>query len=183
MSLASSIKSIRSRIGRTMIEFAALIGCKQSTVSRYESGKLIPGRSVLLLLLQLAQGTEREIILDALGVNQSVALGWIERDFLNALWTFEDYLRATGAGCQKRDLTAEKNRIVLFSSATKEIILRGRPIEPALIAILNLWLAHADNPEAHIYFQHAASYLDVELTVLSSHPKKVRSKRASTGQK
>ena len=42
--LADAIRQIRKRLDKTMVQFAELIGCKQSTVSRYESGKLVPGR-------------------------------------------------------------------------------------------------------------------------------------------
>jgi len=42
-----------------MVEFAGMIGRQQSTISRYEAGKLVPGCAVLILLLQLAQDAER----------------------------------------------------------------------------------------------------------------------------
>jgi transcriptional regulator with XRE-family HTH domain len=152
-----------------MAEFAETIGCRQSTVSRYESGKLTPGRSVLILLLQLAQGRERQPILDALQVDRSLASGWNETDLVDALKTFEDYLETSPAPGKSRETRPKyASALAAFAKAAKRIVLKGSDVEPALIDILHHWINHAENRNAHGYFRHVAAYLEVELTVLQA---------------
>jgi len=165
--LASAIRAARQRLGKTMVEFAEMIGCRQSTVSRYESGKLVPGRSVLILLLQLAQGAERGPILEALGVSRAVATGWPERDLIEALKTFEEYLELSSAPPRARGRRREDS-LAAFARAAKRIVLQGAPVEPALVSVLEHWTAHGANPAARQVFRQLVAYLDVELTVLAS---------------
>jgi transcriptional regulator with XRE-family HTH domain len=62
-----AVRGIRKKLGLTMAEFAETLGSDQSTISRYESGQLIPSRTVLILLYLLSSGTEREAIEELLG--------------------------------------------------------------------------------------------------------------------
>ena len=134
INLAHAIRAVRQRLDKTMVEFAEMIGCRQSTVSRYESGKLVPGRSVLILLLQLAQGAERGPILDALGVGRAVATGWAERDLIGALKTFEEYLDLSSAAPRARR-RAREGSLAAFARVAKRVVLEGSPVEPALVSI------------------------------------------------
>jgi len=161
--LGPAIHAIRMRLGKTMVQFAELIGCKQSTISRYESGKLIPGRSVLILLLQLAKGAERKPVLDALGVTRQAAAGWQEQDLVKSLRVFEEYLEADRGS---RIARSAGPTLAEFARAAKRIVLRGRPVDPALVSILQRWIDHQDSPKAVAYFRDVASYLEVELKVL-----------------
>lgn len=179
--LAHAIRAARQRLGKTMVEFAEMIGCRQSTVSRYESGKLVPGRSVLILLLQLAQKAERGPLLDALGVSRSVATGWAERDLIGALKTFEEYLDLSSAsvGCRAQG-PAREGSLASFARAAKRIILEGAPVEPALVDILDHWIAHGATPAARRFFRQLAAYLEVELTVLGGRAGRPRQRSISS---
>jgi len=176
--LAHAIRAVRQRLDKTMVEFAEMIGCRQSTVSRYESGKLVPGRSVLILLLQLAQGAERGPILDVLGVSRAVATGWPERDLIGALKTFEEYLDLSSAAPRARDRGREAS-LAAFARIAKRVILEGSPVEPALVGILDRWIAHGADPAARRVFRQLAAYLDVELTVLG-RPTRGRRQRSTS---
>jgi len=51
-------------MGRAALSFAALLGVNQAMVSRYETGRTRPGSLVLYRLLRLAEGPEKNPILD-----------------------------------------------------------------------------------------------------------------------
>jgi transcriptional regulator with XRE-family HTH domain len=57
-----------------MGEFAQMIGCSQSSVSRYESGDIIPKRGVIERLIEVANEDEREEIIRALGISGSAVV-------------------------------------------------------------------------------------------------------------
>ena len=171
--IGSAIRNTRVSLGKTMAEFAEMIGCKQSTISRYEAGRLTPSRAVLILLLQLAKGADREIILESLGVDRSTRSEWSERDLLDALKTFEDYLAIPGKQAKRArgNQPAPASRLAAFAKAAKQVLLERPEPDPALVTILEHWIRHRANPKAHQYFRHAAAYLDVELSVLEARAK------------
>jgi transcriptional regulator with XRE-family HTH domain len=171
--IGSAIRNTRKSLGKTMAEFAEMIGCKQSTISRYEAGKLTPSRAVLILLLQLSKGADREVFLESLGVDRSTRSEWSERDLLDALRTFEDYLAIPGTQAKRRRGSAEQpvSPLAAFAKAAKRVLLERPEPDPALATILEHWLRHRGNHKAHQYFQHVAAYLDVELSVLEARAK------------
>ncbi len=179
--LGEAIREIRNRLGKTMVQFAEIIGAKQSTVSRYEAGKLIPGRPVLLLLLQLAKGSERDPVLDALGVEKGIAQGWDTLQLLGALRTFEGYLEGSRSDSRIRRVRADvRPSLEAFAEAAQKILLQCRDVDSSVVRVLNHWLDSGANPSAVEFFRHAAAYLDVEL-MASRHgaAKNRRSGRAS----
>ncbi len=152
-----------------MAEFAEMIGCRQSTVSRYESGKLIPSRTVLLLLLQLAEDSERQPILQALGVTRSLAQSWKPSDLADALRTFDAYLAAAGpAADRNRGRAPQGSALAEFARLAARIVSERHAVEPAVVEVLRLWLKHRTNRKARKYFRHIAAYLEVELSVLKA---------------
>ncbi len=168
--IAVAIRNTRKRLGKTMAEFADMIGCTQSTVSRYESGRLRPSRTVLLLILQLAEGPDREVFLNGLRADSATQSDSRERDLLDALRTFEDYLgmardRAARDDAERR---CPGSPVAAFARAAKQVLLGSPEPDPALTAILEHWIRHRKNRKAHEYFRHVAAYLDVELTVLEA---------------
>jgi transcriptional regulator with XRE-family HTH domain len=171
--IGSAIRNTRKSLGKTMAEFAEMIGCKQGTVSRYEAGRLTPSRAVLILLLQLAKGADREIILGSLGVDRSTRSEWSERDLLDALKTFEDYLAIPGKQAKRArgNQPVPASPLAAFAKAAKRILLERPEPDPALVTILEHWLGHRANRKAHQYFRHVAAYLDVELSVLQAGTK------------
>lgn len=167
--LGFAIRAVRERLRKTMSEFADMIGCRQSTVSRYEAGKLVPSRTVLLLLLQLAEGPEKQPLLAALGVPGSAAQGWIPSDLADALRTFDSYLSTAGGSADLTCSGAARGRtLARFAGLSAQIVSEGREIEPALAVVLELWLKHRANRQAWKYFRHVAAYLEVELSVLKT---------------
>lgn len=168
--IGSAIRNIRKSLGKTMAEFAGMIGCKQSTVSRYESGRLLPSRAVLMLLLQLAKGADKEVILGSLGVDRPIRSDWNERELLDALKTFEDYLATSGGQAKRGHGTppGAASPLVEFARAAKQIMLERPEPDPALVGILHHWIKHGSNRKAHQFFRHAAAYLEVELSVLQA---------------
>jgi transcriptional regulator with XRE-family HTH domain len=80
LSLGETISAIRQRLGKTIVEFARLVGSDHTSVSRYESGQIVPGKPILILLLLLAQGDEKPPLVKALGL----------RDDDETQTTFED---------------------------------------------------------------------------------------------
>ncbi|MEN6535951.1 MAG: helix-turn-helix transcriptional regulator [Bryobacteraceae bacterium] len=162
--LGKTIRGIRNRLGKTMVEFAEIIGAKQSTVSRYEAGKLIPGRPVLLLLLQLAKGNESGPVLDALGVEKGIAQGWNTLQLLEALKTFEGYLEGSRSDSRVRRVCADaRPSLEAFAEVAQKILLQCRDVDSSVVRILNHWLDSGTDPSVVEFFRHAAAYLDVEL--------------------
>jgi transcriptional regulator with XRE-family HTH domain len=162
--IGKTIRSIRIRLEKTMVEFATLIGAKQSTVSRYEAGKLKPGRPVLILLLQLAKGGEKAAILQALGVERTVAQDLESRQLIEALRTFESYLESPlrhGKALQAKPDGG--STLVDFVKAAKRIILAYEDVDPSVTAVLNHWYKAGTDPGTREVFRNAAAYLDVEL--------------------
>lgn len=162
--LSQTIRLIRQRLGKTMVEFAEMIGCRQSTISRYESGKLFPGRSVLLLILQLAQGAERKPILDALGVGPAAASGRPDRDLVGALKTFEQYLDLS-AEARSRPPSAS---LAAFAKVARRIVSQDSDVDPSVVSIVEQWSQYSDDPKAVQHFRNIAAYLDVELSGLAA---------------
>ncbi len=89
-SIEDTISAIRQRMSKSMVEFSRLVGAGQSSISRYESGKTIPGKTMLILLLLLAQGDEKEPLLKALGLRDDAE---IQQVFDGALESLVEYER------------------------------------------------------------------------------------------
>lgn len=64
--LGDVIREIRVNGGFSMMDFAKLLGCAQSSVSRYESGDMQPKPGMLKRLLEYASAEEKEKLRDAL---------------------------------------------------------------------------------------------------------------------
>jgi transcriptional regulator with XRE-family HTH domain len=58
-----AVRTIRSRLGLSQAEFASKIGCNQNTVSRYESGKLLPSGAILPRVWRLADTVGRNLLM------------------------------------------------------------------------------------------------------------------------
>lgn len=70
MTLGQSIKSIRKHLGETLVQFAARLGTDNSVVSRYENDRVVPSRSMLLLIAPYAETpAEKSALAKALGSN------------------------------------------------------------------------------------------------------------------
>jgi transcriptional regulator with XRE-family HTH domain len=65
-SLALSVSHIRRRLGMSQITFSQMININQSSLSRLEAGLWNPSVRVLMALLSLSTGKEREAVLSGL---------------------------------------------------------------------------------------------------------------------
>lgn len=159
-----------------MVEFARHLGCSQSTISGYESGKIDPSRSMLLLVLRWAEGEERAVILDALGVDRDQQEGWEPGELEKELEGLESYLSAGG---RKEFKTNSPRRD--FIRLAKQIASQPKSVPVWLIETLHQYLQNGDNPDAAEYFEYVPIYLDVQLKVLEA--RKASSNQASRSKK
>jgi transcriptional regulator with XRE-family HTH domain len=89
-----AVRAIRSRLGLSQAELASKIGLKQNTVSRYESGKTLPSIPALTALWDLADPTERHLLMAHL--NQAFSL--LDRD------QQREVLRVTEEGARREGI-------------------------------------------------------------------------------
>ena len=61
-SLASAIQQIRKRLDLSQADLAKRLACQQNAVSKYQSGKVQPGKDVLVRLWAIADDAERRLI-------------------------------------------------------------------------------------------------------------------------
>lgn len=166
MTLSETIRAIRKRRGETMVQFGERLGTDNSVISKYEAAKVMPSRSMLLLLLPLAEGEERRPILDALGLEESDTAGLDQATVQTALESFEAYLKAGGTGRGSKD----RNRQAFADLARQVIELRH--FEPALNGILEKWIQFGHLKEARQFFKNLDVYLDVELARFSDRERR-----------
>lgn len=130
LSWTITIRTIRQRLNQTMTEFAESLGTDQSTISRYESGHVVPSKTVLILLFLLAAGTERDPIRQAMGEMSEAAL-------LAHYKGAEETLKRLPKGSDRSRAEFAETSVALVSSE--------EPIEPALVELLRLFHTHARN--------------------------------------
>ena len=166
--LKEAIRTIRNRRRETMVQFALRLGCRHSTVSMYEAGKLRPSRSMLILLLQLADNdAEKRPILDALGVDDDLREGWSKADLAKTLSDFDVYTEAKRKEEGRKRKLPAKHALVEFAEQATLIVKELGEVDRSLVDILRLWVRHHANLEAHEEFQTAAAFLEVELSKFS----------------
>lgn len=154
--VSRAIRSIRQRRGESMVQFAERLGLTQGSVSRYEAGKLQPSRSILLLLLQLAEGDEREPILEALGEVPSEMQLWeadLNRRVDEARKELSEFFAKMEGGQRARER---------FFDLAMEIVRSGRTPLP-LIRAMELWRDHAGSSAAREVYEEAVMALATDL--------------------
>jgi transcriptional regulator with XRE-family HTH domain len=159
LQLPAVIRRIRQAQKMSMTEFAKEIGSTQSTVSRYEAGKLNPSRTVLLLLLQLAEGPERDAILGYLGVEPRNRAAATAKQLIDSMRIFEEYLDHQGTKPPAEEVPSQ----VDFARLAKTILINGPEPDLSLTRLLELWLVHGKTRRFREYFRRAVHYLEVEL--------------------
>lgn len=60
LSVGAAVKHIRERLGKTQVEFATMLGCREITVLRWEKEAFKPSGIALIQLINLAEGEEKE---------------------------------------------------------------------------------------------------------------------------
>lgn len=155
MTLAETIHAIRKRLKLTQSGFGKRIGVRPNTVSQYENGLILPGRSALLLLLAQAQDSERPPILKALGLKPEDVEGLNPENLADAAKKLDDYL----------DQPTAKSTPGLFefTRLMREIVSREEDVDASINGILAYWLQFSHDRRARKLFSNAKLYLDVEL--------------------
>lgn len=156
MPLAETIHSIRKRLKLTQSEFGKRIGVRANTVSQYENGLILPGRSALLLLLPLAEGDEREPILEALGEVPSEMQLW-EADINRRVDEAHEELVKVVAKMEGGQRARER-----FFDLAMRIVRSSRTPLP-LIRALELWDQYADSSDAREVYEEAVMALATNL--------------------
>ena len=173
--LARVIREIRKRRGLTTTKFGKLLDVTNGQISRYESGKAVPGYFPLWQLLPMADGAEKNPILNQL----ALALPWpienpsedrLRSEFRKFGFTVPgDKLKpaepadATEHGVWDaiRERTPHLAELV---RAVSQLCERKKEVDPSLVKILRLWLLSDDSdPAVRQRFTDAATYLEVGL--------------------
>jgi transcriptional regulator with XRE-family HTH domain len=165
LSVGGTISAIRKRLGKTMVEFARLIGSSHSTVSGYESGTVRPSKSMLILLLLLAKGDEKKPLLTALGVDDDAQ---IQRTFEGALDTILEYERAS---VRSRKSAAKDAGLREFAKEAAAVISSGVPLDPSVAEVLRRLRAQGSSRQIQARFRTFLAYLDIAAAE-SKHPAK-----------
>jgi transcriptional regulator with XRE-family HTH domain len=153
--MAKAVQSIRMRSGKTTTELGQMLGTNQSMISRYEGGKCLPGYITTAKLLALAEGDDRQAIMERIEdlVGSSDAQKIIESlpDGANSVLLGEA-------------LRTGKPNLVRFSSLAGAIIAAGREVDSSLPGLLSLWLeSGADDQFVRERFADAERFLHVSV--------------------
>ena len=153
--LGDTIQAVRKRLHMTRAQYASELWTSLSNVSRYERGQVKPGKRVLLHLLKLSEGDERQPILDALGVaNESEIKASIAGD----LALLRSQLMPGPGSAGSDPLRAEFAR-----EAAAIVSLDEVPMDPALVEILRRWRKHSGARQMKVHLRRFLAYLDLAL--------------------
>jgi transcriptional regulator with XRE-family HTH domain len=143
----------------TTAELAAALGVDQSMISRYESGKRAPRAPVLLRLLRLAEGVERNPILKQLSILQGRPVA--EEDALREA----DIMDAEAAALrQELEIMADpRPNLARFAYLAPKILHAGQEIDGSLNTFLELWLSAPEFREKAQCFRDAARFLEIAI--------------------
>ncbi|HZZ78436.1 MAG TPA: helix-turn-helix transcriptional regulator [Gemmataceae bacterium] len=157
--LPEALQQIRQRHQMTQAEFASMLGLTHGAISKYESGKASPSRTVLLLYLALAEGREKPAIFEAIGGVQNLKDLWRPGAIEAAMQGLREHRRAA----------EQQGASVLLADFAKEAlgILDDRgPMDPVLVEVVREWRKHGHRADAREIFRKAQAYLEVELSRL-----------------
>lgn len=147
MKLPEAIGSIRRRAGKTLMEIAKEVGVRHPTFSQYESGKAKPSPKVLLRLLEMAEGEERQPILEEL--------------HRKGVRTVEDAKRVLGVVVDEEDDVPEG--LVQLAQHLRRRVQQNLDVEPILLELLELQEKHASDPRFSDFWLRLTQFIDREL--------------------
>jgi transcriptional regulator with XRE-family HTH domain len=156
-SLAETISAIRQRLGKTMVEFARLVGSDHTSVSRYESGQIVPGKPILILLLLLAQGDEKPPLVKALGLRDDDET---QRGFEGALASLLEYERQAARSRGKARKDAGLTEFVKEAAAIANARLS---VDPAVAEVLRRLRESKADRKMQTQFRNFLIYLDIAM--------------------
>ena len=82
LSIGTAVRRIRERLGKTQVEFAALLGCQEITVLRWEKDAFKPRGIALMQLIDLAEEEEKE----PLALQLALDIGPRRVDLTDSTW-------------------------------------------------------------------------------------------------
>ncbi len=147
MNLSEAIRSIRRRTGKTLVQLALDLGVKNPTVSQYESGKAKPSPKVLLLLLAMAEGEERQPIMEEL--------------HRKGVHTADDAMRMLGVVVNEDEDVPEG--VVRLAQCLRSFVQRKMDVYPILLDLLDLWEKHGSDPRFSDFWSRLTQFVDREL--------------------
>jgi transcriptional regulator with XRE-family HTH domain len=163
--LGLTLRRIREARGLTMTQFAHILGCNQSSVSRYEAGKLVPSRTVLLLAMRVATRVRDRSSLGAyLGIQSTPPGEPVGTEILDTLRACDEVLGDSAPSTSARRRQPPASTTESFARVVRTILLELPPPPAELVEILQNWVRHFSRPEAAGYLRRAASYLHVGLS-------------------
>lgn len=147
LSIGAAVKGIRERRGKTQLEFAAMLGCRANTVSRWERNAVKPSGIALIELIDLAEGEEKNLFARALASEMGPDI-----EALSSL--IDEKLLVQAARSQLYEVLASPKVIAL---------LREYFGGPPMSEIFSLWERYKGNRKALQHFRDAAAFLRVQL--------------------
>ena len=153
--LGDTIQAVRKRLHMTRAQYASELWTSLSNVSRYERGQVKPGKRVLLHLLKLSEGEERQPILDALGVaNESDIKANIAGDLALLRSQLMPGPPSTGTDPLRAEFAREAAAIVSLDAVQ---------MDAALVEILRRWRKHSGTRQMKVHLRRFLAYLDLAL--------------------
>ena len=155
--LSGAIHQIRKRLG-TQTDVARKLGIKQSTLSQYETGRVVPSFGVLMGIQNLApRGPDREFIHEYLKLRMKAERpGLIEQ--IEAAYNL---LREP----KSAETPHEPQELEQFAGNVAIICHDGPKLDKSLNDIIGFWLIYGRYPDAVQGFRDAAKYLKMYLEV------------------
>jgi transcriptional regulator with XRE-family HTH domain len=153
--LGETIQAIRKRLHMTRAQYASELWTSLSNVSRYERGQVKPGKRVLLHLLKLAEGDERQPILDSLGVANEAD---IKANIAGDLAVLRTQLLPGPP-----EAGSDPLRAAFAREAADIVSLDGAQMDAALVEILRRWRKNSGSRQMKIHLRRFLAYLDMAL--------------------
>ena len=154
--LSEAIHRIRKHLG-TQTEVAQKLGIKQSTLSQYETGGVVPSFGVLMRLYPLApRGPDHEFITEYLTSRMKAD----RPDLIRNIAATYDLLCKNPA-----ETPHEAQDLKQFAGDVAIICHDGPKLDKSLNEIIGLWLIYGRYPDAIQGFRDAAKYLKMYLDV------------------
>lgn len=163
--LPATITAIRKRLGATKVVFAEMIGVTQPSVTRYESGKTLPGYITLTLLLDLASGAQRLPILEALRDVLGMEKTPTEKQVHQAL---EAIRKATQeAYADDAVLSPSIELRSRFLHTATHLLDEGDPDE-TLVRFVEMWDKYHHDPRISSLLADAVGYIEISAFSLTT---------------
>jgi transcriptional regulator with XRE-family HTH domain len=178
--LSQAIRHTRFRLGMNMTDFGRLLGVTHGQVSRYESGRAGPGYLHMGRLLQLAEGAEKNPIIERLAemldlparkASEVAMLSELEKmgHYIQPLWNdlpLHPPPTDPGVHDEFREFTPNLAELLKVVS---ELCHRRREVDESLVRILRLWLTSDDaDGDVRRRFADAAKFIEVGLAASGS---------------